>query len=61
MLRWDSIGLQCMFQQPATLCPGVLELMGSIGWTPNVYNEELFRVFEYGAMLVILSSTLSFS
>lgn len=21
-----------------------------IHWTPNVYNEELFRVFEYGAM-----------
>jgi hypothetical protein len=30
----------------------VLELMSRISWTPNVYNEELFRVFEYGAMLV---------
>ena len=61
MLRWDSIGLQCMSQQPATLYPGVLMLMGSIGWTPNVYNEELFRVFDYGAMSVAPSSTLSFS
>ena len=50
-----------MSQQPATLYPGVLMLMGSIGWTPNVYNEELFRVFDYGAMSVAPSSTLSFS
>ena len=21
-----------------------------IGWSHNIYNEELFRVFEYGAM-----------
>ena len=26
------------------------QLIASIHWTPNVYNEELFRVFEYGAM-----------
>jgi hypothetical protein len=26
------------------------KLIGRINWTPNVYNEELFRVFEYGAM-----------
>jgi hypothetical protein len=32
-------------------CSCVLrKLMIRIHWTPNVYNEELFRVFEYGAM-----------
>jgi hypothetical protein len=33
-----------------------LALTGRIGWTANVYNEELFRVFEYGAMSVYLCS-----
>lgn len=32
-------------------------LTGRIGWSQNVYNEELFRVFEYGAMWVVVLPT----
>jgi hypothetical protein len=45
-LDWTSVYVQCQIQSSS-------KLMSRINWTPNVYNEELFRVFEYGAMSVL--------
>jgi hypothetical protein len=30
----------------------LFQLMTSIHWTPDMQNEEMFRVIEYGAMSV---------
>lgn len=50
MRKWDWIGPECMSR--TSFLAGDRAKENRIGWTPNVYNEELFRVFEYGAMSV---------
>ena len=51
-LDWTSVYVSC---QPLVMAEGQGPLGAEadndrIGWSHNVYNEELSRVFEYGAM-----------
>ena len=47
MLRWASIGARRELLSSLCLMQAADD---SVGWTPEMQNEEMFRVIEYGAM-----------